>query len=93
MRGPLGAKGRKGIRGPQGPRGSVGALGPRGKTGAPGKRGPKGIGGPHQQNRAFEVMEERFGDVFRQLDTQLRRIAQIQLQLDELSKKVARRDD
>jgi hypothetical protein len=92
MRGPIGDKGLKGLRGRQGPRGVNGAIGPRGKTGPAGKRGPKGITGPHQQNRALEVMEERFSDVFRQLDIQLRRIAQIQAQLDELSRKFGRRD-
>jgi hypothetical protein len=89
-RGAVGDKGPKGLPGPQGPRGAAGGLGPRGKTGAAGKRGPKGIAGPHEQNRALEVVEERFGDVFRQLDIQLRRIAQMQVQLDELARKIAR---
>ena len=90
LRGAVGDKGPKGLRGRQGPRGATGALGPRGKTGAAGKRGPKGITGPHQQDRALEVVEERFADVFRQLDIQLRRMAQMQVQLDALTKTAAR---
>jgi hypothetical protein len=36
----------------------------------------------------MEAFEERFADVYRQLDIQLQRIAQIQAQLDRLSAKL-----
>ena len=87
-------KGRTGGRGPRGKRGKAGPTGfpgRRGKTGAAGKRGPKGVTGPGQRDRAIELIEERFADVFRQLDIQMRRIAQIQVQLDQLAGKLDRR--
>jgi len=86
--GPTGSRGQRGKRGTTGP---TGFPGRRGKTGAAGKRGPKGVTGPVQRDRAVELIEERFGDVFRQLDIQMRRIAQIQVQLDQLAGKLDRR--
>jgi hypothetical protein len=81
----MGAKGPRGKRGKSGPRGLPGR---RGKTGAAGKRGTRGLTGPLFRNRAMEALEQRFTDVYRQLDIQLQRIAQIQLQLDRISAKL-----
>jgi hypothetical protein len=62
--------------------------GRRGKTGPAGKKGTRGLTGPLYRNHAMEVLEERFTDVSRQLDIQLQRIAQIQVQLDRFSAKL-----
>jgi hypothetical protein len=86
--GPTGGRGKRGKRGKAGP---TGFPGRRGTTGAAGKRGPKGVAGPVQRDRALELIEEQFADVFRQLDIQMRRIAQIQVQLDQHAGKLARR--
>ena len=82
--GPVGARGLKGARGQRGPKGFPGR---RGKVGAPGVRGKKGASGPAEDSRLLDIVksvEDRFQDVYRQLDTQLRRIAQMQAALDSL---------
>jgi Collagen triple helix repeat (20 copies) len=86
--GPTGSRGERGKRGKTGP---AGFPGRRGKTGVAGRRGSKGVTGPVQRDPALELIEERFADVFRQLDIQMRRIAQIQVQLDQLAGKFDRR--
>ena len=92
-RGQQGPTGGRGLRVRRGKAGPTGFPGTRGKTGATGRRGPKGVTGPHQRDRAIELIEERFTDVFRQLDIQMRRIAQIQVQLDQLARKLDRRSE
>ena len=83
-RGQKGARGPRGARGPVGARGPSGQLGRRGPIGKPGRRGPGGVQGPQQQNEALEVMEKHFDDVYRQLEVQMKRMAQIQAELDIL---------
>ena len=90
-RGPQGATGAKGPRGKQGKPGPEGLPGRRGKTGPAGKKGTRGLTGPLYRNHAIESLEERFTDVYHQLDIQLQRIAQIQLQLDRISTKLESR--
>jgi hypothetical protein len=83
-KGPVGARGLKGVRGRRGPKGFAG---PRGKVGAAGTRGRKGATGPAEDNRLLAIaksVEDRFADVYRELNTQLRRIAQLQADLDSL---------
>ena len=90
-RGPKGPRGARGPRGKQGKTGPPGWPGRRGKTGAAGKKGTRGLTGPLYRNAAIEALEERFADVYHQLDIQLQRIAQIQLQLDRISAKLESR--
>ena len=87
-RGQQGATGARGPRGKQGKTGPTGLPGRRGKTGSAGKRGTRGLTGPLYRNLALEALEERFTDVYHQLDIQLQRIAQMQLQLDRISAKL-----
>jgi hypothetical protein len=87
-RGPQGVTGAKGPRGKRGKTGPTGLPGRRGKTGVGGKKGTQGLTGPLYRNRAIESLEERFTDVYRQLDIQLQRIAQMQAQLDHISAKL-----
>ena len=94
-RGPRGAIGNKGARGPRGRRGARGAaglIGQRGQTGPAGGKGPKGPKGLPQHDALLGIVEQRFNDVYKQLDVQLRRMAQIQQQLDELGQVVRRHD-
>ena len=46
---------------------------------------PKEAMSPVQRNQALEILQDRVHDVYRQLDIQLKRIAQMQQHLDELS--------
>jgi hypothetical protein len=85
---------------PRGPRGATGATGktghpgPTGATGKMGERGPRGrIGpaGPAVITRdEFEAAMQSINANFRSLEIQFRRIAQIQAELDELKRVVAR---
>ena len=84
-RGSRGPKGTRGPRGPQGARGATGPIGRRGKIGKPGRKGPVGVQGANQQNDVLEKMETHFDDVYRQLEVQMKRMAQIQAELDILS--------
>lgn len=92
-RGPRGQQGARGPRGTRGPRGVQGLVGLRGKMGPPGERGVKGVSGPPRRDDALEAMQEQIHDVYRQLDIQLKRMAQLQQQMDELSARVGRLND
>jgi hypothetical protein len=70
---------KRGRRGPAGPRGLKGARG------ATGKEGPTGKG-----NEVLEIVEKQIDDIHHELDVQMKRIAQLQLQLDELRDLVRR---
>ena len=83
-----GSRGARGARGARGPRGVQGLVGLRGKIGPPGERGRKGVSGLPQRDDALEAMQEQIHDVYRQLDIQLKRMAQLQQQMDELSARV-----
>jgi collagen triple helix repeat protein len=82
--GPRGPQGAQGRRGPVGARGPTGTLGRRGPIGKPGRTGPPGVQGPKQRNEVLEIMEKHFDDVYQQLEVQLKRMAQMQAQLDVL---------
>jgi hypothetical protein len=61
--------------------------GRRGSVGRAGKRGSTGVTGPRDewQRDVLSAIEERFDDVYRQLDIQLKRIAQLQAEIDRIS--------
>ena len=94
-------RGRQGRQGPPGPRGPAGATGARGvrgltgKTGATGKQGLRGATGktgeiPSTSERGALLTEVNghIDRIYNELEVQLKRIAQIQVELDELKKKV-----
>ena len=87
-RGPRGKAGAQGLRGQKGPRGVKGLPGRRGKIGATGTRGEQGLDGSAPVREMVAAVEERFTDVYHQLDLQLRRMAQLQQELDELKVQV-----
>jgi hypothetical protein len=93
--GPMGPQGKKGARGPrgsQGARGLTGPIGRRGKIGKPGQRGPTGLTGPLHRDNVLDMVMKHFDDVYQQLNIQMKRIAQIQHQVDVLIATVAKLD-
>ena len=87
---PRGLKGKRGAKGAQGPRGMTGPIGRRGKLGKPGTRGPRGVTGPLHKDNVLNLVMKHFDDVYHQLNIQMKRMAQIQLQVDRLIAKTAR---
>jgi len=63
----------------------TGPIGRRGPIGKSGKRGPDGLTGPVQQDDVLDKVMTHFDDVYRQLDIQMKRMGQIQAQLDMLA--------
>ena len=82
--GPSRNQGARGRRGPKGPQGRTGPIGRRGKIGKPGHIGPKGLTGPLHTDRVLDMVMTHFDDVYRQLNIQMKRMAQIQAQVDVL---------
>ena len=86
--GPPGPRGEQGIRGE---RGSTGKTGPRGLTGARGKIGGRGLIGkaaPPLKKKLVEEVNDHIDDIYRELAVQMKRMAQIQQQVDELREKI-----
>ena len=94
--GPRGPHGPRGLHGPPGPRGKQGTAGSRGRTGRRGDKGPTGASeaaATGQSNRAdsvelLSVVESQIEDIYRELDVQMKRIAQLQQQVDDLRVKL-----
>jgi len=78
---------KTGSRGPKGARGTRGDRGERGPAGHRGDRGERGPAGP-MPSRAdiLAVVEDQFFEMRKQLDLQLTRFAQLQVQLDQIHK-------
>ena len=76
-----GAKGETGARGKPGARGQRGATGQRGARGEPGPVGPM----PRRED-VLALVEDQFSEMRKQLEIQLTRFAQLQLQLDQIHK-------
>src|SRR5687767_13601297 len=83
--GPTGQKGTVGRRGPQGARGLTGNIGRRGPTGKAGKKGPEGLQGPLHKDSVLDMVMTHFEDVYRQIQIQTMRMAQMQAQIDLLT--------
>lgn len=73
-----------GRRGPRGPAGATGLQGPVGKRGRPGAAGAAPLSAGIAPALAFIAVDEQIDAMKRELDVQLRRMAQIQQQLDQL---------
>ena len=83
--GPPGDQGPRGWPGPKGPRGPTGPIGRRGAIGKPGRKGPKGLRGPLHKDHVLDMVMTHFDDVYQQLNIQMKRMAQIQQQVDLLT--------
>ena len=83
----------RGARGPAGPQGERGPKGERGLQGDPGRSGPRCKTGTAAQTDRAALLAEVDGhieDIYRELDVQMKRMSQIQQQVDELREKVKR---
>jgi hypothetical protein len=95
--GPAGKPGATGQPGRTGATGHRGVTGQTGATGARGDRGPTGAIGPAEEAIAGRDRIKLIADVdhhitriYHQLDLQMKRTAQIQVELDDLRAKVRR---
>jgi Collagen triple helix repeat (20 copies) len=81
-----GRRGPRGIPGPAGPPGRPGTTGEQGETGATGARGPSGETGPASRDlmEVLSVVEGQIEEIYRELDVQVKRMTQLQSQLDEV---------
>lgn len=79
-KGERGDKGKRGAKGERGARGERGAKGLRGATGASGQSLPMSAGVLPQLNDIERTIE----DIYNELDIQMKRMAQIQQQVDDL---------
>ena len=73
--------------GPRGPRGPAGQMGPQGPVGERGHRGQAGtaaLSAGVAPALAFLAVDEQIDAIKHELDLQLRRMAQLQQQLDQL---------
>lgn len=88
--GATGPRGRQGTRGATGASGATGANGRRGAIGKLGLKGPRGFNGSRQKDEVLDRMETHFEDVYQQLNAQVKRIAQMQRQVDLMSTTLGR---
>ena len=87
-------RGIPGPPGPAGPRGARGRVGPRGKPGPTGPRGTRGETGapaeaaPSDRAALLTEVNGHIEDIYKELDVQMKRMSQIQRQVDELREKL-----
>jgi hypothetical protein len=79
-------RGERGIPGPRGPAGPTGATG---RTGAAGPRGPAGKDRAEPSSRTAgmkmpNVVERQIENIYTELAIQMKRMAQLQVQIDGL---------
>ena len=82
-----GERGERGIPGPPGP------AGPRGQTGATGPRGhdahvPSEALTDAARMEILTVVQEQIEEIYSEMDVQMRRMAQLQVQVDDLRSKM-----
>jgi hypothetical protein len=70
--------------------GHIGHTGQRGPKGVVGQRGPTGNSGilPSERRSLFATLHEQVDNIYNELDVQMKRMAQLQVQLDEVRKKM-----
>jgi hypothetical protein len=92
--GPAGPAGKQGVTGQQG---ATGAAGQPGATGARGAQGPTGaVGSPEgtlggrSRIKLIADVDHHITRIYHELDVQMKRTAQIQVELDDLRAKVRR---
>ena len=91
MAGAVGKKGPKGSAGVSGSKGAKGLKGPiglKGHTGLTGKRGPVGAASIASPQLALTELHKQIDSIYRELNIQLRRMAQIQAELNDVRAKV-----
>jgi hypothetical protein len=83
----MGAVGRIGKRGLRGARGFTGKSGVKGASGKAGARGPQGRE-PAWRRQLIQEVQQQIDRVDHELNIQLTRMAQLQVELDQLRTKV-----
>jgi len=89
--GPPGISGSDGTRGLTGKAGPVGAAGHTGHTGARGAKGATGSKAPASgkgRKRFIAAVDRHIENIYGELTVQMKRMARIQLQVDELRDKI-----
>jgi collagen triple helix repeat protein len=89
--GPPGVSGSDGTRGLTGKAGPVGAAGHTGHTGARGAKGATGSKAPASgkgRKRFIAAVDRHIENIYGELTVQMKRMARIQLQVDELRDKI-----
>ena len=93
-----GPRGKQGIPGPPGPTGKTGSAGVTGRCGDAGHRGPQGLTGhrgpaghdavasvlPSERRNLIATLKEQIDNIYAELDVQMKRMAQLQTQLDDV---------
>lgn len=92
-----GLRGKRGERGIAGPPGPTGPAGPRGATGATGARGSQGVigatgpaGGSGHRPSTLAAVHDQIDRIHGELDVQLKRMAQLQQEIDDVRRTVRR---
>ena len=89
--GPAGAMGLAGVDGDRGLMGKPGAIGAAGRTGARGAKGSAGVtppSGGQGRKRVIAALDRHIENIYGELTAQMKRIARIQSQVDELRDKI-----
>ena len=86
--GPAGATGSVGERGLTGKAGAVGAAGRAGAKGAKGATGSKAPSNTKGRQRLIAAVDRHIENIYGELSVQMRRMARIQSQVDELRDKI-----
>jgi hypothetical protein len=87
-RGRIGATGSRGSTGQTGARGSDGATGARGARGAIGAVGPEETVGGRARVRLLADVDQHISHIYNELNLQIKRTGQIQVELDDLRSKL-----
>lgn len=88
LAGKTGSTGHRGTTGSRGPQGPAGPTGHRGKIGKTGRTGAAAQTEPlHSENMA-ERLVTYFDDVYEQLGVQMKRIAKLQQEVDDMRTQV-----
>jgi hypothetical protein len=91
--GPRGEPGERGRTGSRGATGKQGRQGQRGVQGIAGERGAMGAAAPSDRKLIVAEVTEHIDKIYKELDIQMRRMAQIQAQLDEVRAKIKHLDE
>lgn len=92
--GPPGPAGKPGATGHTGHVGHAGHAGQRGPKGAAGIQGPAGLSGPaggvlpSDRRSMLSGLHEQIENIYQELDVQMKRMAQLQVQLDNVRGKL-----
>lgn len=90
-RGPAGPPGKAGVEGVRGPMGRAGRVGLAGVTGARGAKGATGAdtrAGSKGRKRFIAAVDRHIENIYGELSLQMKRMAKIQWQVDELRAKI-----